>query len=72
MKTWIAVVSLVGVAWLCCGCAATESTADEENGQQEAITGVAPESICHQDCRQECTIVRGRRSCRKVCHTVCR
>ncbi len=73
MKTWAAVLSVVGVMVLGCGCAPTESAADEENAQQEGVVGVAPEAVCRQVCRSDCRIGRfGRRDCRRVCRSDCR
>jgi hypothetical protein len=71
MKLWTAVASIVGVALLGCGCAATEGAANEENGQEEASTGSAQEAICRRVCQQQCTFFHGVRQCRSVCRTIC-
>ena len=73
MKTWAAVLSVVGVMVLGSGCASTDSGADEESTPQDEMVSSAPEAVCRQVCRSECRIGRfGRRECRRVCHSDCR
>jgi hypothetical protein len=73
MRTWAAVLSVMGVVLLGCGCASQESAADEENAQvenaqAEGVTGSAPEAIrrCHRVCRYD------HRLRRRICRSVCR
>lgn len=67
MKTWAAVLAMVGVVSLGCGCA--ESAAEDEG--REEVTGTASEAICHKQCSPQCGFYHGVRSCKTVCRTVC-
>jgi hypothetical protein len=68
MKTWIALVWVVGAVLLGGGCAANEPA--DEDGTGEASLAIAPGG-CRTVCHQECTSVGGVRRCRSVCHRVC-
>jgi hypothetical protein len=73
MKTWTAVLWIVGAVSMGSGCVATGGAAPDEDCLEEATpAAAAPEAICRRECHQRCHMVRGVRTCRRECHSVCR